>query len=181
MPYPAPQARTPEEIAVRAWVRAVLAPYDSDYPQAIGVRFSDQKAPRSLKPYATVLKLAEITLGEDVDAYVVAGDPPETILRIDSQRQATFRVIVYGTDHTRLARFLQLSMSDRRVVDDNLAAGITVADALGGLARRSRLSDGVTEDRTVIDFSVRYRLVLDRPEADAIQTAKVNTALTGGP
>jgi hypothetical protein len=180
MPYLPPAPRTPEEVAIQAWVRSVLSAYDGDYDQPIGVAFSDQKAPRRFKPYATILKLSEVTNGEDVDEYFFSG-PNQTgdpILRVSSRREGTFRVTIYGGRHTQLARALELSMTDRQVSDANLAAGITVAQVIGGQVRRSRDTDGVTEDRTVTDYAVRYRVWVDRVQELIITSPTVDIDFT---
>lgn len=163
--------RTPEEIAVADWVEAVTG---------LVVAFSDQKGPRPLPlPYATVLQLTDTIVGGEFDREYIANGA-DAIERVSSRRQGNFSVQIYGDNHTALARDLLLSIDDNSVIRANEAAGITVAYASTPPTRLSRDTDGVTEDRTLTEYAVRFVIARERDVTDLIENLETTNTFTGG-
>ena len=80
-----------------------------------------------------------------------------------------FSVQIYGDGHAALAYDLLLSTSDEDIIRANEAAGITVAYAATPPTRLSRDTDGVTEDRTLTEYAVRFGVERERVIADTIE------------
>jgi len=161
-------ARSPDEIAVRAWVLAALAPYA---PNA-EVIYSDQRGERPPKPYVTVLKVSAPGYGEKERSYTPQDAPSvDADFTIRQRRLATFRITVYGADHDQLAMLIDDSTADDVISDANRTNGITVAYALSGPIRLSRNTNGVTEDRTTTDYAVRLITSRTRTQTDLIDKA----------
>ncbi len=152
--------RTPEEIAIQAWVAAETG---------IETIFSDQKGARPIPlPYASVLELTDAMVGGQLEREYQT-DGLDALERVSSRRQGIFSVQIYGDNHTALARSLLLSTYDNEVIRTNEAAGITVAYASTPPTRLSRDSDGVTEDRTLTEYAVRFVIARERAITDLIE------------
>lgn len=161
-------ARSFDEIAVRDWVQGVL---NDEAPGALCI-YSDQDGPRPQKPYATVLKVASPKYGEKIREYICQDAPSvDADFIIKARREATYRVTVYGEDHDQLAHSIADSSVDDEIAIANRTAGIVVADAISGPLRLSRDTNGVTEDRTVTDYAVRYTTTRTRTQSDLIDSA----------
>jgi hypothetical protein len=145
-------SRAAHEIALQAWVEAVLTPL-SISPTI----YSDQRGPRPDKPYASVLIISDVQVGqlEERDPVVIADYTPQ----IRSQREGTVEVQIYGPGHTDAAHLLETSLRRQSILDLNEAAGISVERSLAGVQRISMTTNGVIEDRSLVEFLFRYTFI----------------------
>lgn len=157
--------RTLQEIGVQAWVASVTG---------ITTIYSNQKGPRPIPlPYASILELTSVMTGGELQVDRLA-DGLDGIERVSSRRQGNFSIQIYGDGHTDIAQDLLLSTGDDDVIQANAAAGITIAYVATGPIRLSRDSDGVTEDRTLTEYAVRWIIARDRAVTDIIDTVEAN-------
>ncbi len=157
--------RTIQEIGVQAWVATVTG---------ILTIYSDQKDARPIPlPYASVLELANVMTGGELQVERLAAGL-DGIERVSSRRQGMFSIQIYGDGHAAIAEDLLLSTYDDEVIQTNAAAGVTIAYAATGPVRLSRDSDGVTEDRTLTEYAVRWIIARDRAVTDIIETVEAD-------
>ena len=145
----------PHEIALRAWVRRVLAAWDTVSPlHEVEVIYADQEGPPPVPPYAVVRCSADRPLGrpETRDTW----DEEEETLTHETleRREGTLSVTIRGAQHAAMADALGLAQEDDEARTEIDAAGIGLGPEL---SRRSqgKFSDNVTENRTV--FEIAYR------------------------
>lgn len=146
---------TTYEIALRAWVRACLALFDTSDPVHVcDVIYADQEGPRPTPPYASLRTFADRSLGslEEVDEYDAEADSlsRETI----EHREGTVSITLMGPQHASMADALSLSRQDDEVRAALDAAGI----GLGAEVSRNapgKYTGNVTDNRTVVDFIYR--------------------------
>lgn len=148
-------SRASDEIAFRAWVRWVLQTFDAG-GHAVKVMYADQKrSARQVLPYATVLKLSESHLGMAHTRFSDGGaDTADE--ELNRRYEATYSVVIYGEDHNDMAIALDQMVDSEATFELNESAGIVVVNTIAGPTRLSTNTNGVTEDRSRIDFQVRY-------------------------
>ena len=159
-------ARPAHEQALLAWIRNVIGPrYDASHPTGVvPVIYSDGRGPRPVKPYLTMLILVDDAEGEPE----VLEDWTGTQLdrSIQSKRAGTVSVVAYGDNHGDMMRRLDASRRDPATMETNRDAGLFIRRPVSAIQRLSVVSNGVVEDRSVLDFAFAYTYS-DLFEADA--------------
>lgn len=151
------------EQGLRAWVDAVLG--QLGYSPVI---YSNQGKPRPIPPYADILILSDGRIGQDGHYQLYDGDNDRLIEGIKSRRRGTCTISAYGGDYDTAVHELAASATRQSIKDLLATYGVTLGDNLS-IQRLSIDTDGVIEERAVLDFS--YRWAYNSEEATTIWIA----------
>lgn len=175
--------RPAHEIALRAWVRRVLAPWDTVSPaHAVDVIYADQEGPALIPPYAVVRFPSDRPLGRP-ETRETWDEETETLTQETlERREGTLSITIRGGDHSAMADALGLAQEDDDARTEINAAGIGLGPEL---LRRNlgKFSDNVTENRTLFEIAYRRCAVSTRTvghiEHPAVQYTPQNADGTG--
>lgn len=168
MPY-----REPYEVALQAWGQSILSEFDSDplWPgHVVSLIFSDQANAKVTKPFATLLVLGHALDGEPAKATEYLPGPDEIRQDVIGRYSGTASVQIFGPKHETMARALVLSLDEPPTRDANRAAGLVVAYASTAPRRLSIDTNGVVEDRTIIEFRFRFSAIRSYQTPEFIDT-----------
>jgi hypothetical protein len=150
-------------------VELVLQGEEADLP----VIWEHQAAPRIAGNYATVQILSDIATSLPVHSTTDDETDDKFDHHIDSPRQGTFAVKVYGPDHRDLSLALEMAVDDPSSQDHFTTTNVHVMQPIGGLPYEQVQRQTIFEGFTPIDFPFVYgarRTVL----VDIIETVTAN-------
>lgn len=153
------------EQGLQKWIETVLAPLG--FSPTINV---DQGKPRAIPPFASLRILSSVSIGQDERSTTYDSEEDEITNTIKDRTEGTVTVSIYGDGHDTAAHALKTIHQD--AMDLLSSYGVSISYDLG-IQRLGVDSDGVTENRSIIDFVFRWVYINEQISTDWIETAVI--------